>query len=154
MKLNHPELGQLRFVQSTVHSSLAVSQDTRKDAERKRKATVRFEDASTVIQDHGRVLSDVDFPTPLGLMAVYVDDLLVAAPLNIMHFTQTAVDLQGKTGSFQVLGEDSCERAVSASSQGSKDTTCSIRDEYQQSRLVALCWYLEPDQIRHGHIAE
>eukprot|EP00971_Amphidinium_carterae_P180384 3577770-Amphidinium_carterae.1 len=42
-------------------------------------------------------------------MAVYVDDLLVAAPFDIVTSIQTSVDTQWKTGPFQIEYEPGCK---------------------------------------------
>eukprot|EP00971_Amphidinium_carterae_P183537 3643156-Amphidinium_carterae.1 len=55
---------------------------------------------------------DMEFQPPLGLLAVYVDDLLCAAKMDVIHGLQTSVDVQWKTGQFQVLGEDGCDELV------------------------------------------
>eukprot|EP00971_Amphidinium_carterae_P011375 224048-Amphidinium_carterae.1 len=55
---------------------------------------------------------DMTFEPPLGLLAVYVDDLLCAAKIDVIKELQTSVDVQWKTGPFQVLGEDGCDELV------------------------------------------
>eukprot|EP00971_Amphidinium_carterae_P290736 5773205-Amphidinium_carterae.2 len=72
--------------------------------------TVRIQEASTVICDQTAMLFDMEFDTPLGLLAVYVDDLLCAA--DVIHSIQTSVDTQWKTGAFQVLGTEGCDEIV------------------------------------------
>eukprot|EP00971_Amphidinium_carterae_P254023 5042958-Amphidinium_carterae.1 len=49
------------------------------------------------------------FDTPLGLLAVYGDDLLCAANLDVIQAIQTSVDAQWKTGAFQPLGTEGCD---------------------------------------------
>eukprot|EP00971_Amphidinium_carterae_P157478 3121882-Amphidinium_carterae.1 len=57
-------------------------------------------------------------------MAVYVDDLLVAAPLDVVTSIQTSVDSQWKTGPFQVLGEKGCDELVCLGTQIEYEPGC------------------------------
>eukprot|EP00971_Amphidinium_carterae_P255384 5070008-Amphidinium_carterae.1 len=70
MKLQHTKLCQLKLVQSKVHASLWLVKDTKKKGLR-----VRFEEATTIGDrdyDHEHALTNLEFPVPLALMAVYV----------------------------------------------------------------------------------
>eukprot|EP00971_Amphidinium_carterae_P302930 6018991-Amphidinium_carterae.1 len=57
-------------------------------------------------------------------MAVYVDDLLVTAPLDVVTSIQTCVDNQWKTGPFQVLGETGCDQLVYLGTQIEYEPGC------------------------------
>eukprot|EP00971_Amphidinium_carterae_P245525 4875830-Amphidinium_carterae.1 len=98
MKLQHPKLGQLKLVQSQVHSSLwlIVKEDNFTNM---KGLKLRFQHAATTIGDQTveqeNELTNLNFVSPLALMAVYVDDVLVAAPLDIgMRLTYTSTCLE------------------------------------------------------------
>eukprot|EP00971_Amphidinium_carterae_P310521 6170422-Amphidinium_carterae.1 len=55
---------------------------------------------------------DIQFDTPLGLLAVCVDDLLCAANIDVLRGLQVSVENQWKTGPSQVLGEEGCDELV------------------------------------------
>eukprot|EP00971_Amphidinium_carterae_P349629 6491116-Amphidinium_carterae.1 len=114
MTFDHKKLVKLRLIQSVVHSSLwlVVTQKTWDTYQNKKKATVRIQEASTVIGDQTAMFFDMEFDTPLGLLAVYVDDLLCAANTDVIHSIQTSVDNQWKTGAFQILGTEGCDEIV------------------------------------------
>eukprot|EP00971_Amphidinium_carterae_P237183 4707668-Amphidinium_carterae.1 len=114
MTFDHKKLGRLRLIQSVVHSSLwlVVTQKTWEKYQSKKKTTVRILETSTVIGDQTATLFDMEFDTPLGLLAVYVDDLLCAANTDVIHAIQTSVDIQWKTGAFQILGTEGCDEIV------------------------------------------
>eukprot|EP00971_Amphidinium_carterae_P164794 3267287-Amphidinium_carterae.1 len=112
--MEHKKYGKLRLVQSVVHSSLwlIVTPRSWDDLMEKRKSKVRVTAASTVIGDIEEMSFDIAFELPLGLLAVYVDDLLCAAKIDVIKELQTSVDVEWKTGPFQVLGEDGCDELV------------------------------------------
>eukprot|EP00971_Amphidinium_carterae_P283507 5627934-Amphidinium_carterae.1 len=78
MSLEHKKLGKLRLIQSMVHSSLwlIVTQKTYDHEQSKRKSKVKVTEAATVIGDQVDTGFDIQFDTPLGLLAVYVDWML------------------------------------------------------------------------------
>eukprot|EP00971_Amphidinium_carterae_P348216 6490385-Amphidinium_carterae.1 len=89
-----------------------VTQKTYDQEQHKKKSKVRVTEAATVIGDQVELRFDIQFDSPLGLLAVYVDDLLCAANLDVIKGLQVSVDDQWKTGPFQVLGEDGCDELV------------------------------------------
>eukprot|EP00971_Amphidinium_carterae_P092017 1821721-Amphidinium_carterae.1 len=104
MKLKHPKFGQLKLVQSQVHSSLwLIMKDD--DFTGRKSLKVKFQHAATTVGDQNVEqefeLTNLQFGIPLALMAVYVDDLLVAAPFDVVTSIQTSIDNQWKTGPFQ-----------------------------------------------------
>eukprot|EP00971_Amphidinium_carterae_P080943 1601596-Amphidinium_carterae.1 len=92
MTLEHKKLGRLRLLQSLVHSSLwlIVTQKTYDTEQSKRKTKVKVTEAATVIGDQVDMGFDLQFNTPLGLLAVYVDDLLCAANLDVIRGLQAS----------------------------------------------------------------
>eukprot|EP00971_Amphidinium_carterae_P350334 6491492-Amphidinium_carterae.2 len=78
----------------------------------KRKSKVRVTEATTVRGDQVETEFDIQFDSPLGLLAVHADDLLCAANLDVLKELQVSVDNQWKTGPFQVLGEEGCDELV------------------------------------------
>eukprot|EP00971_Amphidinium_carterae_P171904 3408230-Amphidinium_carterae.1 len=71
MTFDHKKLGRLRLLQSVVHSSLwlMVTQKTWDTYQNKKKTTARIQEASTAIGDQTAVHFDMEFDTPLGLLA-------------------------------------------------------------------------------------
>eukprot|EP00971_Amphidinium_carterae_P028586 562931-Amphidinium_carterae.1 len=95
MTFDHKKLGKLRLLQSQVHSSLwlVVTQKAWETYQTKKKTTARIREASTVIGDQTDIDLDfllMEFETPLGLLAVYVDDLLCAANVDVIQAIQTS----------------------------------------------------------------
>eukprot|EP00971_Amphidinium_carterae_P282627 5610969-Amphidinium_carterae.1 len=117
MKLKHPKLGQLKLVQSQVH-----------DFTEKKGLKVKFQHAATTVGDQNVEqefeLTNLQFEIPIALMAVYVDDLLVAAPLDVVTSIQTSVDNHWKKGPFQVLGEKGCDELVYLETQIEYEPWC------------------------------
>eukprot|EP00971_Amphidinium_carterae_P321457 6389832-Amphidinium_carterae.1 len=108
MKLQHPKLGQLKLVQSQVMKDDNFTG--------KKGLKVKFQHAATTVGDQNVEqefdLTNLQFGIPLALKAVYVDDLLVAVPFDIVTSIQTSVDNQWKTGPFQDLGKKGCGELV------------------------------------------
>eukprot|EP00971_Amphidinium_carterae_P211609 4198757-Amphidinium_carterae.1 len=71
MSLEHKKLGRLRLLQSLVYSCLwlIVTQKTYDAKQSKRKTKVRVKEAATVIEDQVDMGFDLQFDTPLGLLA-------------------------------------------------------------------------------------
>eukprot|EP00971_Amphidinium_carterae_P063005 1246823-Amphidinium_carterae.1 len=59
---------------------------------------VKFQHAATTVGDQNVEqefeLTNLHFGIPLALIAVYVDDLLVAAPFDVVTSIQTSIDNQ------------------------------------------------------------
>eukprot|EP00971_Amphidinium_carterae_P037281 732645-Amphidinium_carterae.1 len=98
--MENKKYGKLRLVQSVVHSSLwlIVTQRSWEDIQEKKESKVKVKAASTVTGDIEEMKLDLEFQPPLGLLAVYVDDLLCAAKIDVIKGLQTSVDVQWKTG--------------------------------------------------------
>eukprot|EP00971_Amphidinium_carterae_P005084 101607-Amphidinium_carterae.1 len=71
MSLEHKKLGKLPLIQSVVHSSLwlIVTQKTYEAEQSKRRSRVRVTEAATVIEDQVDMGFDLQFDSPLGLLA-------------------------------------------------------------------------------------
>eukprot|EP00971_Amphidinium_carterae_P044843 881766-Amphidinium_carterae.1 len=61
----------------------------------------------------------MEFQPPLGLLAVYFDDLLCAAEMDVINGLQTLVYVQWKTGQFR---EDGCDELVYLGTQMEYDS--------------------------------
>eukprot|EP00971_Amphidinium_carterae_P314565 6252389-Amphidinium_carterae.1 len=112
IKLQHPKLGQLKLVQSQVHFCLwLIIKDDNFTG--KKGLKVKFQHAATTVEDQNVEqefeLTNLQFGILQALMAVYVDDLLVAASFDIVTSIQTSVENQWKTGLFQIEYESGCK---------------------------------------------